>query len=496
MIELRLRVSLIALLCFGALGMGGRASGQSTTSLTQTVNQRNTIGVLSISPSTGLLTGMPVTIRYTLHTAGAPAPTAETLQLYDNGIAVGAGQSITSIPGSNLLPYSQVDPGHSWLVSGTVATLTPASVAAPDGTTSTATQIAFPDTTVTASNVRLAVPGTAYAGQPMTMSLWAKSATPTTLTLTLADSPALNASSSTGCALTTAWQRCTLTYTFPANAGTGFSATLTSSGNAAVNTQVWGAQVEQATAAGPYVATIGTARASGAQGGAFVQTVDSLPLVGTHSFTIGYSGDSNLAGSTSNAVILAFTKDTPVITLSASPASNSAYGQSITFTVHALPGVPTSIDIPAGTIQFFDGATSLGTVTLDGSGFGAISFSGAASLPVGVHTITAVYAGSPDFTTATSAPLTYTVTTANNVVTIGVTSSNNPSVYGDAVTFTIVVASPVGAIPTGTVQLKDGATVLGSATLDGTGKATYTVPLLNAGSHTLTIIYSGDSNYN
>ena len=93
-------------------------------------------------------------------------------------------------------------------------------------------------------------------------------------------------------------------------------------------------------------------------------------------------------------------------------------------------------------------------------------------------------------------------------VPLTVTSSANPSVFAEAVTFTIVVAGPpsTGPIPTGTVTATLGPAFLGAATLDGSGKAVITVPPqpnpfatppwgLPAGSNSITFAYSGDTNY-
>lgn len=79
-----------------------------------------------------------------------------------------------------------------------------------------------------------------------------------------------------------------------------------------------------------------------------------------------------------------------------------------------------------------------------------------------------------------------------------VTSSLSPSVYGEAVTLTATVSSNAGGtgVPTGTVTFYDGTTVLGTgpvALTDGT--ASITIPSFTAGSHLITVDYSGDSNF-
>jgi len=410
----------------------------------------------------------------------------------DGATAIGAAQAITGISGSNLLPYSQIKTVNGWTTTGTAPTITPNAVNSPSGSTNTATQIAFPSTTSSSSGVQFNVTGTAYAGLAMTLSVWAESATPTTLTLVLADSPAVAASNSTTCAVTSTWQRCTLTYTFPANAGTGFSATLSSVGVAAAQTiNLWAAQVEQATLAGPWVSTIGAARPTGGQGGA-VSFSYSLLSQGSHSITVAYAGDSNFYGSTSNAMSLSIAAGTPTIVLSASPVSPSAYGTSITLTAALTAPSGDPADVPTGTVQFFDGITLLGSGTVS-SGNATLTLVGATALPVGIHSITAVYGGSTEFNTVTSSALSYTVT--HIAATVTAVSSLNPSVYGDSVTLSILVASTVGVTPTGTVSVMDGATNLGTPTLDAGGAYSLTIPLFTAGSHTVTVTYSGDNNY-
>jgi hypothetical protein len=67
-------------------------------------------------------------------------------------------------------------------------------------------------------------------------------------------------------------------------------------------------------------------------------------------------------------------------------------------------------------------------------------------------------------------------------------SSPNPSAVGQVVTFTATVT---GTSPTGTVQFRDGATVLGDVALAGT-TATFTTSLA-VGTHSITAVYSGDA---
>ena len=74
-----------------------------------------------------------------------------------------------------------------------------------------------------------------------------------------------------------------------------------------------------------------------------------------------------------------------------------------------------------------------------------------------------------------------------------VVSSNNPARVGSPVTFTASISSGDPGTPTGSVTFRDGATDLGTASLDTSGQATLTTSALALGSHTLSAEYSGDS---
>ena len=75
---------------------------------------------------------------------------------------------------------------------------------------------------------------------------------------------------------------------------------------------------------------------------------------------------------------------------------------------------------------------------------------------------------------------------------VTLTSSSNPSTYGSSVTFTATI-TPSAA--TGTVTFKDGSTTLGTGAISS-GTATYGTSALSVGSHSITAVYGGDSNYN
>ena len=80
-----------------------------------------------------------------------------------------------------------------------------------------------------------------------------------------------------------------------------------------------------------------------------------------------------------------------------------------------------------------------------------------------------------------------------------ITSSQNPSTFGSSVTFTATVVPSSGSIvPTGVVQFNDTntspPTTLGTATLDSTGTAAFSISSLSIGSHNIVASYLGDAN--
>jgi streptogramin lyase len=108
-----------------------------------------------------------------------------------------------------------------------------------------------------------------------------------------------------------------------------------------------------------------------------------------------------------------------------------------------------------------------------------------------------------DVTSGPDGNLWFTEQRGNNIgrITSGAVASNtsttltsapNPSVVGQAVTFTATATSTTGqAPPTGSVSLMEGTNTLASGTLDSSGMAQFTVSTLAAGANSLTASYAG-----
>jgi hypothetical protein len=93
--------------------------------------------------------------------------------------------------------------------------------------------------------------------------------------------------------------------------------------------------------------------------------------------------------------------------------------------------------------------------------------------------------------TAQTATAATSGTIASTTTTTSLSSSVNPSVPGQAVTFTATVSG--GASPSGTVTFSDGGSPIGTASLAG-ATATFTTSSLALGSHAIVARYNGNAN--
>ncbi len=171
----------------------------------------------------------------------------------------------------------------------------------------------------------------------------------------------------------------------------------------------------------------------------------------------------------------------------------SKYGDTVSFTATVAPTVSTYL-VPTGQVTFYEGSTAVNTATLvNGSATYVLS-----TLAAGTYSITVQYGGDSNFSGSTSTAPPQTVNPGGSQTSLQ--SSENPSNYGNAVTFTATV-SPTSsasgiATPTGQVEFFDGSTLLDTATLSG-GTASYTTSSLPLGANQqIEAKYLGDTNYN
>jgi 5'-nucleotidase len=202
--------------------------------------------------------------------------------------------------------------------------------------------------------------------------------------------------------------------------------------------------------------------------------------VGTHTLTVRYLGATGYATS-SGTVDLTVLKAAPAVT---------ATGSSVQTGDPATVAVTVTADgfTPTGTVEAWFNNNRVGQATLA---------SGAATIPVGsfasagAKSIEVRYLGDGHAAAATGAT---TVTVTDRPLTqTSVTGSAPTVVFGKAGSATITV---MPAAATGTVELLDGATSLGTGSLSS-GSATIALAAksLSVGMHTLVARYAGNATY-
>ena len=235
--------------------------------------------------------------------------------------------------------------------------------------------------------------------------------------------------------------------------------------------------------------------------------------VGTHSITLGsFSGDANYTLATTGNTPLALTvAAAPTITtLSAVPAS-ALPAQSVTFTATVTIPAP-GVAILNGVVNFTQD-TPTGTTAISGCTGRAIT-GGVATCPTsfsspGAYAIHATYVPADGNTATSTGNLAYSVNKVQPGIVL-VSSIPGPSpnpVFGEPITYTVTVSPPSGTTqqPSGQVTFYDGGVqLIGTTvqTLTGTTTMTASVTvsssssnLLTVGTHAITVLYGGDSNF-
>ena len=157
--------------------------------------------------------------------------------------------------------------------------------------------------------------------------------------------------------------------------------------------------------------------------------------------------------------------------------TTATVGTSITFTATVSPSGAT------GTVEFLDGQRSLGIVTVSG-GRATLSVSDLAA--GGSRPISARYSGDANYQQSLGS---VTVTINQRVATASLTGVPANSSLGQVLT---LQATVTGYVPTGTVEFRDGSTLLGTATLSS-GAASFQTSPLTYGPHSFTATYLGDA---
>ena len=207
--------------------------------------------------------------------------------------------------------------------------------------------------------------------------------------------------------------------------------------------------------------------------------------------TTGQITGAGDAGGQTLAFLLTPVQATTTSVANATAGYNDSPQQvTLTATVQASGGA--TVDEGTVTFQVTNGA-NIGTAVTSSpltNGVATVSYTLPAGTSPGNYTINATYNDGPKFTGSSG---TGTLTVQKAATSTALTSSVNPSVFGQSVTFTATVTS-AGGVPTGNVQFKDGGQSLGTGALSG-GVATLTRSNLTVGDHSITAVYIGNANF-
>jgi autotransporter-associated beta strand protein len=266
-----------------------------------------------------------------------------------------------------------------------------------------------------------------------------------------------------------------------------FTATVKDTGSGAAQTPTGTVQFMDGTT------VLGTATLSASSTGVAVATFTTGSLaVGSHSITAVYEGNATFAVGNPSAVVKQVVKQgASGTTITSSLPNGSVYGQSVTFTATVAPAAGGGT--PTGTVTFYIGGVAQTPVNLTTvNGVTKATFTTKA-LPLGGTSVYAVYSGDSNETTSTSATIVQDVNQASSAGTITASTLNSNT----SVTFTatITAKTPGSGVPTGTVSFYVDGKFKGTVTLSG-GKAGLTLSSgLPVGTHTVQIVYSGDTDF-
>ena len=218
--------------------------------------------------------------------------------------------------------------------------------------------------------------------------------------------------------------------------------------------------------------------------GAFSTSVDTHAIpasAAAYPINYGYPGDANFNTASNSSTTLTVNKantTTTISTISPEP-SNILQQYTVNWTLS-----PQISGTPTGMVNVNDG---------NGNGCSASVAAGSCSLASttpGAKTITATYSGDSYFN-GSAGNKQHNVN--NPATTTAVTSSQNPSAFGQPVTITAMVTSASGT-PTGSISFYDGAcgtTLLaGPTNLNSSGQASFNTNLLSVGPHNINACFT------
>jgi hypothetical protein len=249
----------------------------------------------------------------------------------------------------------------------------------------------------------------------------------------------------------------------------------------------------------------------------------STPAITSYTYSTG--GSFTLRASTSSGLAASYTSLTTGVctvngktayivtagtcTIQATQTGNTNYSAatpvSYNFTINQAlqtitysPAVTSYPYSSGGTFNLSASSSASLTVSFASTTSGVCTITGTTAYIVtaGTCTIQATQTGNVDYSAATPVSVNYTISQVMPTITL--VSSLNPILLLNPVTYTATVSSAAGK-PTGTVTFEDGGTAITACAnvpvTASTGLASCAVTYTVTGTHNITAVYSGDTNF-
>jgi len=204
---------------------------------------------------------------------------------------------------------------------------------------------------------------------------------------------------------------------------------------------------------------------------------------------LGAPFDANGFGAEAGSAYAYSRNDASATSLSLSQ-TNLNFGDSVTLdaTVQTADGVT-----PTGSVSFFAGTQSLGTVALNALGAAQLTVAPDAGSNLAVR---ARFLGDAGHMASSSPLRSVSISQAATTLAMTPNTAVNTS-FGTLLTFSssISVQPPASGTVTGNIVFKDGAVVLASVPIDAAGQAQYSTNALAVGGHSISAQFDGSGNY-
>jgi hypothetical protein len=216
---------------------------------------------------------------------------------------------------------------------------------------------------------------------------------------------------------------------------------------------------------------------------------------GTHVLQATYSGDSYYATSTTQAITITVSKSPTSITIIPSTLTPSAGGSMVVTADIISPSPATAF--PSGTVTITEDGVTVGTGTVV-AGSPSIATITIPLVSAGAHILAGTYSGDTYYTGSNSSIVSIVAAKGTTVTTLTATPATLTAGTAESLSATIAPTNPITGIVytiTGTVTFYDGAILLGQVAVSNNTATLTGLNLKDNISHSITAVYSGDTNW-